>query len=307
MAAMANGVKAAIDCPRVSTGSLKLHPKADIVPRMTNGEWVEFLADVGRRGVVEPLTIQQPDIILDGRHRWDAGKAADLESLPVRYVDLKPDEQFDYMLSAALLRRNLTGEQQSYLRGKRHQSEKSKHGGDRKSESKGQNVPLNTAERLGQEYGVSGKTIQRDADFAEAVDTIAEVDPSAKEAILAGDLGTKADVIAVAELPKTKQKAAVKGGKKAVKEAAKEVRAEKATKDLPSSKTPHQQAKESPEGRWLKGLHELYVLLNSVRDNGGMAKLTAKWCHGTRQDYVLELREIIGTLEKWVNILEVSK
>ena len=47
------------------------------------------------------------------------------------------------------------------------------HGGDRKS--KGQNVHLKkTAEIIGKEYGVSEKTIRRDAEFSKAVDKVAE-------------------------------------------------------------------------------------------------------------------------------------
>jgi hypothetical protein len=71
-------------------------------------------------------------------------------------------------------RRNVSDEQKSYLRGKRYQHEKAKHGGDRKSS--GQNVHLErTAEKIAAETHVDEKTIRRDAQFAQAVDRIAEV------------------------------------------------------------------------------------------------------------------------------------
>jgi len=70
-------------------------------------------------------------------------------------------------------RRNLSDYQKSYLRGKRYLTEKKGHGGDRKSSA--QNAHLtSTSETLAEEYDTSEKTIRRDADFATAVDTIAE-------------------------------------------------------------------------------------------------------------------------------------
>ena len=70
-------------------------------------------------------------------------------------------------------RRNLTSQEASYYRGKLYESRKLNHGGDRKS--KGQNVLLKTtAEKIAEEYGVTDKTIKRDAEFSKAVDKVAE-------------------------------------------------------------------------------------------------------------------------------------
>lgn len=65
--------------------------------------------------------------------------------------------------------RNLTEKQKEYLRGKRYLAEK-KADGERGPEKLAQNGTAfsSTAERLGEEYGVSKNTIRRDADFAEA-------------------------------------------------------------------------------------------------------------------------------------------
>lgn len=76
--------------------------------------------------------------------------------------------------------RCVTLEYASYLRGKRYNSEKkaipNETGSNQYKEVKGQNVPQpTTAERLGEEYGVSDKTIKRDAEFASSVDLIANV------------------------------------------------------------------------------------------------------------------------------------
>ena len=98
----------------------------------------------------------------------------------------------------------------------------------------------------------------------------------------------------VAELPKAKQNEVAK---------AEDPRAE-ARRLLADSKTPHQQAEEDPGRRWSAGLHKLYVLLNSTRDLGGIAKLTRKWAAETKQGYIAELKRIVGELNKWIKILE---
>jgi len=61
-----------------------------------------------------------------------------------------------------------------------------------------------TAEIIAKEHGVSPRTVERAAEFAEAVDKLAEVDPALKEAALNGEI-TKAEVIAEAK-PERKPK-----------------------------------------------------------------------------------------------------
>ena len=70
-------------------------------------------------------------------------------------------------------------------------------GGDRKSDdfSNGQNVHLKThretkdgtAGRIGKQYGVNGRTIRRDADFAKGVDLAEEEEPGIRNKILSGE------------------------------------------------------------------------------------------------------------------------
>ena len=50
-------------------------------------------------------------------------------------------------------RRNLTPDQHTLLLGRRYNRVKKAHGGDRKSESSGQNDHLNTAESIAQQHG----------------------------------------------------------------------------------------------------------------------------------------------------------
>lgn len=70
--------------------------------------------------------------------------------------------------------RNLTPEAASLLRGRLYNRAKKAHGGDRRSESSGQNAhliePERTAERLAKAHDVDERTIRRDGEFADAVE-----------------------------------------------------------------------------------------------------------------------------------------
>jgi len=245
------------------------------------------------------------DTILDGHNRYRICRRFDV---PFKTKALKienREEAVNWIINTQLGRRNSTDEQKSYLRGKRYLGEKQVASdnlmrGDKPP--KGHNDPSgNTAEKLAKDYDVAPKTIRRDAAFARAVDKIEQVaGPEAKKAILSGTLGaTKKDVIAIAELPKAEQKKALRGGKEAIKEAIKP--------DWAKGPTPEEQANADPERRWCASLHKLYVFMNSTRDAGGIRALVKKWTDKGRQEYVVELKRIIGELEKWIVILEKSK
>jgi hypothetical protein len=70
-------------------------------------------------------------------------------------------------------RRSYSPEMKSYVRGRQYLARKKQHGGARKRAS-GQRVPLKTADAVAAEYGVEGRTVRRDATFAEALDKIAD-------------------------------------------------------------------------------------------------------------------------------------
>ncbi len=83
------------------------------------------------------------------------------------------------MINHQLGRRNITEQQRSYLRGVQYEREKAKHGGDRKSKAhpepliRPMEIP-DTAEKLASQHKVGRETLKRDAQYARAVDAIAE-------------------------------------------------------------------------------------------------------------------------------------
>src|SRR4051812_19705073 len=80
---------------------------------MSVAEAMALRADIVRRGIVTPLVITKTGVVLDGRHRHRIALELGLEVVPVRVV--APDDEVDFMLSAAVQRRQLTPSQRAAL------------------------------------------------------------------------------------------------------------------------------------------------------------------------------------------------
>lgn len=93
--------------------ALRLHPKAGVVPEMSADEYQAFLADLRRRGVVDPLQVTPGGVVIDGRHRLRAARDLGLGEVPVRVVD--PEDAVEYMIRAAVSRRQLSPGQRAAL------------------------------------------------------------------------------------------------------------------------------------------------------------------------------------------------
>ncbi len=96
-----------------SPKDLRAHREAARVPSMSVVEAEALRADILRRGIVTPLAITKTGVVLDGRHRHRIALELGLESVAVRVV--APDDEVDFMLSAALQRRHLTPSQRAAL------------------------------------------------------------------------------------------------------------------------------------------------------------------------------------------------
>lgn len=164
---------------------------------------------IERDGCLEPIILwaNNGDTIIDGHHRYDICTRLGITFKTKSLRFESREEVIEWIACHQLGRRNASDETKSYLRGKRYKAEKKE--AHRPEGKGGQDVHLKTAEKLATEYGVDEKTIRRDADFAEAVDKLAEnVGPAVKSEILSGGL-SKRDVVAIAELPAREQKRAV--------------------------------------------------------------------------------------------------
>jgi ParB-like chromosome segregation protein Spo0J len=85
---------------------LPFHTFADIFPLMKGDEFEEFVGDIKRRGLNEPITRYQ-DKILDGRNRARACAKAGVQPRYHEFVGTDEDAK-RYVISANILRRHLT-------------------------------------------------------------------------------------------------------------------------------------------------------------------------------------------------------
>lgn len=78
----------------------------------------------------------------------------------------------------------------------------------------------------------------------------------------------------------------------------------KAAVEAVLGKTPEEESKADPQWRFLHMLYKFSVLTTSIRDAGGIKRLTRKWTDNGRAKYAAELRRIVGELSKWIEALE---
>lgn len=197
---------------------------------LSDEEFAGLEQDILQDGCRVPLDVWR-GILIDGHNRH---AICTKHGLPYRTAERDFEDREavkTWIIRNQLNRRNLKPNEVSYLRGKLYEQSKKNVG---RPEKCGNNYhisePEQTAERIGEQYGVTEKTIRNDAAFAAAVDAIAETaGEEVKQQILAGDLPvTKKDVVALAQKPAKRQAEIinkVKSGKaKSVKDAERQER-----------------------------------------------------------------------------------
>ena len=167
--------------PELLEPAIKIDPEfKSLIPPLGAEERSQLLANLLASGCRDPLVVWKGhNILLDGHNRYEICTSEGIEFKTVALELPDRNAAHDWIISNQLGRRNLTPEAVSYLRGKRYNSLKAEvknpEGKNQHSEVRGQNVPQpKTADQLAAEYKVTGRTIKRDAQYASAVDTLAE-------------------------------------------------------------------------------------------------------------------------------------
>jgi hypothetical protein len=138
--------------------------------------------DPGVVGVVEGESI-----LADGHNRLNICRAHGID-FPTRKKEFASwEDLIQWVIDNQLGRRNLTEERKSYYRGKEYLNTK-KHPvfHDVATVATSTEAEGRTREKVAVKHGVSARTVQNDADFAEAVDKLG---PKEREAVLAGTSG----------------------------------------------------------------------------------------------------------------------
>jgi hypothetical protein len=180
-----------------------------LIPPLSHEELLQLEENILAEGVRDPLILWPVEgqfVLVDGHNRFSVCQKHSLK-FPFKKVSFKDEEEVQaWMVKNQLGRRNLSKEQQSYLRGLRYHQEKQQ---GRRVDLTSDQIDLkleseSTAERLAEEYNVSPATIKRDAQFAAGVEIIGKENPSAKTEILKGKGHLKKqDIQAVGQNRKT--------------------------------------------------------------------------------------------------------
>jgi N6-adenosine-specific RNA methylase IME4 len=92
---------------------LRAHPQAGEVPPLTPGEYEAVKADIAERGLQVPLEITTEGVVLDGHARLQALRELGTDQFEARVV--APENELAHILSAALIRRQLSASQRAAL------------------------------------------------------------------------------------------------------------------------------------------------------------------------------------------------
>ena len=175
--------------------------KRYILP-LTPEEYVRLEESIKTIGCRNPLTVWNKSII-DGHNRYEICSRLNVP-FTIKHIVLHTREQVIAWICANQLKRNnLTAEARWYLIGKRYNLERiigaHKAAGTNKYVRKQLNArklteityddtPALTGARLGKEYSVNPVTVLRYGDYAQAIDTLSEVNPAFFSKIMNGHI-----------------------------------------------------------------------------------------------------------------------
>ena len=164
---------------------LSIDPEfAKWIPPLTEEEYKALELSILEEGCRDAIIVWN-GVIIDGHNRYNICTNAGIPFQTKEITFMSREEAQDWIDKNQLARRNLTPDQMRILRGRRYNREKQQ--GARTDLTSGQNVhKFTSAEKIAQECGVSEKTIRRDAEFVNTLETFAEDHPEEAKAIFNG-------------------------------------------------------------------------------------------------------------------------
>lgn len=174
-----------------------------LIPPLAPDELAQLEANILAEGCRDPLVAWESTLI-DGHNRYAICKRHNLFFHVLRKEFEDRDAVMDWMDRNQLGRRNLKPDQFTLLLGRCYNRQKKARDANlRQNAPKDQNDPSDeqsTAERLGQQFGVSAPTVKRAGKFAEAVEKLASIAPNIAASVTAGTSKPRKDVIKAAQL-----------------------------------------------------------------------------------------------------------
>jgi len=144
-------------------------------------------------GIRDPLVAWNRNgeyVLLDGHHRYELAQKHGLTFSTIGMQFDSYEDAIQWVLQNQLARRNLTDEQRTLIIGRLYNQMKLAQGRPPEDEKVVNFTTFSgsaaTARHVGGMFGVGEKTVRNAAEFAKAVDALAEVEPKAAEAVLLG-------------------------------------------------------------------------------------------------------------------------
>jgi N6-adenosine-specific RNA methylase IME4 len=160
-----------------------------LIPPLSTEELEQLEANIIKDGCRDPLVLWG-EILIDGHNRHEI---CTRNALPFKTIEIEfesRDAAMDWMDANQLGRRNLTNDQRSFLRGRRYNRTKKSMtlAGAMKGKASEEvaEAPINTAETIAKQHGVSERTIRSDGKKAEAIEKLALTNPEAAKAVTDG-------------------------------------------------------------------------------------------------------------------------
>lgn len=204
-----------------------------LIPPLSEQELRQLECSLLDDGTLSPLAVWAPhNILLDGHHRLRLCRQHDIPFTTTALEFDSRDAARLWIIGHQLGRRNLPLEQAAYFRGEQYQKAEKQQGSrsdlasaevpgsDGREASQGTGKETlghgdtksirDTSKRLAKEHRVSPSTIKRDAQFAEALDALAELlGVEFRSDVLAGTSSlSKKDIITLAQMPRERLNAA---------------------------------------------------------------------------------------------------
>ena len=210
-----------------------------LIPPLTTEELSGLESSIIKEGCRDALIVWpgKNDILIDGHNRYEICQRHGIKFEIKNISFATRDDAIDWIYSNQLSRRNLTDESRTYLLGKQYSSRK-KRDGERGPQKVDQNDPASTAEKIGNEQGVSAPTVKRAEEYSRAIDKLSlSVGKETTDKILSGQLNTtKQGIVTLSEaLPEEQKKVIdllVSGDAKGLQDA-KRIIASELVKDIP--------------------------------------------------------------------------
>ena len=151
-----------------------------IIPPLDTNERDLLESSIRAEGCRDAIVVwKERGIIVDGHNRHEICANLGITP-PVREISFKDEhEAVEWMCVNQLGRRNLTDTARSDLRGKRYNNQKM--AAHRPERGQNDHVSGRTAERIAADEGVGVRTVQRDADFSAALDTLSNLGVNRQE------------------------------------------------------------------------------------------------------------------------------